>query len=77
MPQMCFSYSADLPLSPRNRHAAQAALRDVRRMPYPCFSYPIMCFSYPSDVPLGTRNGDVAPPPLPGLRRMPGSCFSY
>lgn len=79
MPNTCFSYSADVPPSTRNRAAAQAALRDLRRTPYACFTYPVhACFSYPADVPPDPRNRDTAPPALPGLRRMPVSpCFSY
>jgi hypothetical protein len=79
MPYICFSYSADVPPSARNRAAGQAALRDLRRMPHSCFTYPVYaCFSYPADVPPGTRNRDIMPPALPGLRRMPVlPCFSY
>jgi hypothetical protein len=78
MPNSCFSYPADLPPGTRNRNAAQATLRDdVRRMPYPCFSYPSMCFSYPTDVPLSAKNRDPARAAPPGLRRMPMMCFSY
>ena len=78
MPFMCFSYPADVPSGTRNCIAAQAALRDQRRMPYPCFSYPAMCLSYPSEVLLGVRNRGAVPPASPGLRRMPDSiCFRY
>jgi hypothetical protein len=79
MPNIRFSYSADVPPSGRNRAAAQAALRDLRRMPHSCLTYPVFaCFSYPADVPPDTRKRDTAPPAVPGLRRMPVSpCFSY
>ena len=59
MPKMCFSYEADPP----------------RKMPLPCFSYPIMCFGYPADAPLGNR--DAAQPAVPGPRNMPFACFRY
>ena len=49
--------------------AVWAVLGDVRRMPFPCFSYPIMCFSCPAETLIG--NGDAAQPELGGLRRMP------
>ncbi len=83
MPSICFSYPADVPPGTRNRNAAQAALRDLRKMPYPCFSYPAdvprsmpyACFSYSVDAPLGVRNRDAAQPS--GLRRMPATCFKY
>jgi len=71
MPQMCFSYPANLPLSVRNRDAMPRALRDLGGVPgYPCFAYPV-------DLPLGVRNRDAAQPTPPGLRRMPQTCFSY
>ena len=71
MPNACFSYPADVPPGTRNRNAAQAALRDLRKMPYPCFSYP-------SDVPPGGRTRSAAQPTPPGLRGMVTSCcFSY
>ena len=65
----CFSYPAELPRS--------GTMPGLRRMPNPCFSYPIMCFSYPDDVPLGNGNRDDAQPTLPELRRMPYPCFRY
>ena len=66
MPQMCFSYSADVPLSVTSRGAAQWAPRGPGRMP----GYP--CFAYPSDIPLGAGTRDaVQPPPESKL------CFSY
>ena len=80
MPSMCFSYPADMRPDLRNsrmmpntcfRYEADAP----RRMPLPCFSYPIMCFGYPADVPPGNR--DAAQPALPGLRSRPFSCFRY
>ena len=93
MPNICFSYQADVPAGIRNRGAAQPAPPGLAGLGYPCFSYPSgPCFSYPADVPrsmplpcfscsvdasLGVRNRDAAQPPLPGLRRMPGICFSY
>ncbi len=77
MPYTCFSYSADLPPSAGDRSAAQAALRDLRRMPASCFSYPIACFSYPSDVLPGITNRDAAQPGLRDPRRMPATCFRY
>ncbi len=77
MPITCFSYSADLPPSARDRSAAQAVLRDLRRMPASCFSYPISCFSYPSDVLPDITNRDAAQPGLRDPRRMPATCFRY
>jgi hypothetical protein len=90
MPAMCFSYPADVPPGIRN---GNAALRDPRRMPYSCFSYPVSCFSnpadmprgmpvapcfsYPADMPTGVRTRSAPRPAPPGLRRMPGSCFNY
>jgi hypothetical protein len=73
----CFSYPADVPPGIRNRTSAEAALRDPRRMPLPCFSYPLMCFSYPDDVPLGNRNRGGAQPTSPEVRSMPYPCFRY
>lgn len=78
MPYICFSFPADVPPGTRNRNAAQAASRDLRKMPLPCLSYPFLCFSYPSDVLPGTRNRDTAKLAPPGLRRMGTStCFRY
>ena len=66
MPLMCFSYSADVPLSVTGRGTAQRAPRSPGRMP----GYP--CFANPSDIPLGTGNRDAGqPPPESKL------CFSY
>lgn len=75
MPNICFSYPADLPLSIRDHGAAAVGLpRRPAGKPYPCFSYsaddpprdlrrmPYTCFSFSA--------GD--------LRRMPvAPCFSY
>jgi hypothetical protein len=75
MAQMCVSYSPEVP---------PPSPGDLRRMPYPCFSYPVevprrmpagCCFSYPNNVRLGTGNRDAA---QPGLRRLPiSSCFRH
>jgi len=66
MPAICFSYSADVPLSVTSRRAAQRVPSGPGSMP----GYP--CFAYPSDIPLGTGNRDaVQPPPESKL------CFSY
>jgi hypothetical protein len=78
MPNICFSYPADVPPS----------LRELRTMPIGgCFSYPgdmprtmpiTSCFSYSVNASPGERNRNTAQPSLPGLRRMPaGSCFRY
>ena len=92
MPNMCFSYSADVPLSVTSRRAAQRAPRGPGSMPgYPCFAYPsdipqavsslrkmpFPCFSYPDDAPLGNGNRDGAQSDMPGLRSMPYPCFRY
>jgi hypothetical protein len=53
----------------------QAVRRGLRKMPYPCYSYPNMCFSYPDDAPWAAPGRDAVPS-LPGLRGMPfGTCF--
>jgi hypothetical protein len=65
----CFSYPAELPPS--------VTVSGVRRMPYPCFSYPAMCFSYPDEVPPGNGNRDDAQPAPPEPRSMPLICFRY
>jgi hypothetical protein len=59
----CFSYPSDVPPGTGTRNAAQPGLRDPRRMPFSCFSYPVSRrFSCdPGDVP----------------RRMPFTCYSY
>jgi hypothetical protein len=75
----CFSYSSDLPPGIDNRNAAQPALRDLPRMPHPCFSYSTgeargnpptrpgaACFSYSAGV------ARAKPPTRPA-----GVCFSY
>jgi hypothetical protein len=78
MPNMCFSYPADVTPSPSDR----------RTMPIgSCFSYagevprtmPLTCcFSYSVNASPGERNRNTAQPSLPGLRKMPaGSCFHY
>jgi hypothetical protein len=69
MSKLCFSYPAAAPASIPSREAAQAARRDLRRMPNPCYSYP--------DVPQGGRDPGAAQPSQPGLRRMPMTCFRY
>ena len=74
MPHTCFSFPAEMPPGAGNRDAARAALGDIRRMPVPCFSYPMMCFSYPPETLIG--NGGAAQPEPDGLRRMPNVvCF--
>jgi len=74
MPWSCYNYPAAMP----DRDAGQAARRDLRRMPNPCYSYPSMCFSYPEDAPWAAPGRDTVPPPLSSLRRTPfGSCFRY
>ena len=75
MPHMCFSYPPEVPPDSQNLSAARPAPAGLRRMPFPCFSYPIMCFGYPDDVPLGNR--DAAQPTVPGPRSMPLICFRY
>ena len=70
----CFGYPADQSPGGRNDDIAQAARRGLRKMPYPCYSYPNICFSYPDDAPWSTPGQDA----VPALRRMPsGSCFRY
>jgi hypothetical protein len=59
----CFNYPAAIP----DRDAGQAARRDLRRMPFPCYSYPSMCFGYPDGTPLGGGNPGPAQPPLSGM----------
>jgi hypothetical protein len=65
MPNMCFSYSADLPAAP------SASRRAGSKPGYPCFSYPHMCFDYPGDAVLGTGSRNAVQPPDSKL------CFSY
>jgi hypothetical protein len=57
MPYMCFSYSADLPLSIGNRDATQRAMPGLRRMPHTCFSY--------STGIRGRERSLTMPPPQP------------
>jgi hypothetical protein len=76
MPFTCYGYPADGPARIPGRGQAQAVRRDLRRMPYPCYSYPMMCFSYPDDEPRGGGDSGAAQPPSPGLR-MPSTCFRY
>jgi hypothetical protein len=76
MSKLCFSYPAGMPEGLPGRSAARAAQRDLRRMPYPGYSYPIMCFRYPDDGPRGGRS-DLAQPSPPGPRAMPMTCFRY
>ena len=74
----CFSYPADQLPGSRNNDMAQAARCGLRKMPYPCYSYPSMCFSYPDDVPQGGGDHDAVQPSLSDVRRMPGgTCFRY
>ena len=69
MPHTCFSFPAEVPPGAGNHDAARAALGDVRRMPFPCFSYP-------PETLIG--NGDAAQPEPGGLRSMPNVvCFRY
>src|SRR6266567_9603957 len=59
MPNICFSYPADVPPEITVGGAAQPGLRDPRRMPAMCFSYqadvprsmPLSCFSYSAAAP--------------------------
>ena len=75
MPNICFSYSADLPLGAGNRNATQQTLRDAR-----------LCFSYSDDMPPGIRNRSASQPAPHDLPGTPGEhpglptttiCFSY
>jgi hypothetical protein len=77
MPWSCYNYLADLPVATPDHDAGPAARRDLRRMPFPCYSYPSMCFSYPDDIPRAGA-ADAAQSHLPSLRGMPYStCFRY
>jgi hypothetical protein len=69
MPFTCYSYPGNVPSGSTRRDASQAARRDLRNMPYPCYSYPNMCFSYPGDEPWDTPSRE-AMPSLPGLRQL-------
>jgi hypothetical protein len=66
MPNICFSYSADLPT------AQPTSRRGMSKPGYPCFSYPHMCFDYPDEAVAGTGSRNVVQSP-------PDSklCFSY
>jgi hypothetical protein len=74
MPNICFSYSADLPLGAGNRNATQQTLRDTK-----------LCFSYSGDMPLGVRSRGATQPTPRDLSSTPGehpdytysACFSY
>jgi hypothetical protein len=68
---ICFSYSADTPVT--DRDAARQCLRGMRRMPG---EGPI-CFSYSAGAP--TTDRDAAQRALRDIRRMPqgGICFRY
>lgn len=76
MPFTCYSYPADVPPGSGNDEAMQAVRRGLRKMPYPCYSYPNMCFSYPDVAPWAAPGRNAVPAP-PGLRQMPFSCFRY
>jgi len=76
MPNICFSYSADLPLGARNRGITQQTLRDSKI----CFSYysgdiphdTRLCFSYPAGPSPDARNRNITQPPHDSKL-----CFSY
>ncbi len=71
MPEICFSYSPDVPSGIRDRTAAQRAARDLRRMP-------TICFSYSPDASLEIRDRTAVQRAACDLRRMPtGPCFRY
>jgi hypothetical protein len=75
MPNPCYSY---VPSDSTSRDASQDARRGLRKMPYPCYSYPAICFSYPDDALWGTPRSDATPSVPPGLRGMTfGTCFRY
>lgn len=61
-----FDHTTDVPLSIRNRSAAQRRLRDTRSMVV------TWCFSYSTDMPLGIGNRDAAQQTLPEPPEMPG-----
>ena len=48
MPHTCFSFPAEMPPGTGNRDAARAALGDVRRTLFPCFSYPMHVLQLPA-----------------------------
>lgn len=74
MPNICFSYSSDVPQGTRNRGAAPSAIRDIQRM-----QHLTPCFSYSSEVPLGIRHRGAEPRDLRDIQRMQTltPCFSY
>jgi hypothetical protein len=47
MPAMCFSYPADMRPGIGSRDIAQPDLRNPRRMPLSCLSYPANVFRLP------------------------------
>jgi len=76
MPQMCFSYPADLPPGTGARDVVPPA---PRKMPFgSCFSYTA---EVPRSMPIGTcfsYSVDAPQPAPPGLHRMTNStCFRY
>jgi len=81
MPNICFSYPAEVPPGITVGGAAQPGLRDPRRMPAMCFSYqadvprsmPLSCFSYPAAAPPGIRSRSAARPGPGGFPGPPGS----
>jgi hypothetical protein len=73
MSKLCFSYPSGVPTGFPDRSAAQAAPRDLRRMPYPGYSYPLTCFGYAEDKPQGGGDPSAGQPSSPGLRRTPVS----
>jgi hypothetical protein len=74
MPLTCYGYPSGLPSGTGNTGASWGPLPGVRRMPFPCYSYPFSCFDYPADVPPATGNPGLA---QPALRWMPLTCFRY
>jgi hypothetical protein len=78
VPMRCYGYPADLPPGDAKDAGAQPYQPQLRRMPYPCYSYPNICFSYPGDEPRDTPSRDVTPSVPPDLRQMLGGpCFRY
>ena len=80
MPNICYSYPADVP--PGARSVAQPAPPGLRQVPTgtTCFRYPATdCFSYPPGVRWMPTSSSCFryPADVPGLRRMPASCFRY
>ena len=78
MPNICFSYQADVPSGIRNRSAARPGPPGLRQMPSTCFSYPV-------PAPLGIGNRDAVQPGPGGHPSPPGgrpgfvssACVSY